>query len=198
MATHVSIEVGLDIFFLTANPGVSRPPASPHFDAGRVEHLSAALTRAYGVSWDESELLSAHRRAVRLGRLWPSALGVLRLAGADGRGGEGGGVRRIVRASLSAARALAGDGTPVHGFLGAAPPPLWMVEEVEAVVDRFPEAVREVAKNGFDDIPDRNLETGGPAGAGRGHAATDAAAARLEELLRTVVSHRPHIDVADR
>ena len=168
VATHVSTEVGLDIAFLSRNPGVSRPPHDAHFDVNRIEHLTGALTRTYGLSWGSARLLQAHRRAVRLCRWWPWALRGLTLA--------------RPRASLSAVARLCGKRTPFRGFFTPYPLPAWMVREVERAIEEFPDRFRHVVRNGFAAIPDRNLETGGPAGQGRGHAASDAAARKLDRL----------------
>ena len=93
---------------------------------------------------------------------------------------------------------LTSKGTPVCGLLNAVRPLSWMVGEVATVIKRFPEIIRDVARHGFGDIPDRNLEAGGIAASGRGHYASDAAAGKLEELIRTVTSADPRIDAADR
>lgn len=199
VATHVAVEVGLDVHFLTANPRVSKPPAGPHFNAGRIKTFAQALEQTYGVTWAEMELLDLHRRAVRMSRYWPPALRALRLAGrVDDRKSGSWSVRWLAGWPLAALTALTAKGTPVHGFLNAVRPPRWMIEEVAVVIERFPKIMREVARNGFEDLPDRNLETGGPAGSGLGHSASDAAAGKLEALRRTVLSADPRIDAADR
>lgn len=170
IATHASTEVGLDIAFLPSNPGLSRPPRNAHFDVNRIEHLTGALTRTYGLSWDSARLLRAHRRAVRLCRWWPWALRGLMAA--------------RPRSSWSAVARLCGKRTPLRGFFTPGPPPAWMVREVERAIEEFPDRFRHVVRNGFAAIPDRNLETGGPAGQGRGHAASDKTARKLDHLLQ--------------
>jgi hypothetical protein len=61
-----------------------------------------------------------------------------------------------------------------------------MVAEVAAVIETFPDRFGVLVADGFEGIPDRNLETGGPAGAGHGHRASDEAARKLRVLLQVV------------
>ncbi len=184
VATHVSTEVGLDLAFLRRNPGVTRPPRSVHFDGGRIGHLVEALTSTYSIRWDGAALVEAHRRAVRMCRRWPAALRSLGLARPVGAGWRPPGFRRFASASLSLAASFAREGSPARGFLTAASPPGWLVDEVDTTVEAFPELVAEVVRSGYAAIPNRNLETGGPAGPGRGHPATDAVAQKLEAARR--------------
>jgi hypothetical protein len=54
-----------------------------------------------------------------------------------------------------------------------------MVAEVSSTIETLPGRFRAMVKEGLDGVPDRNLETGGPAGAGLGHPASDEAARKL-------------------
>jgi hypothetical protein len=57
-----------------------------------------------------------------------------------------------------------------------------MIAEVDSAIETFPERFRAMVADGLEGVPDRNLETGGPAGAGLGHPASDEAARKLEAL----------------
>ena len=165
--THVSVEVGLDLAFLSRHPRVSTPPKAPHFDRGRVGHLANALTTTYAVAWDSAYLVRGHRRAVRLTHRWPLALRTLARA----------------RGALSLGARLARARSATRGFFRPLPPPDWMVKEVGSAIDSFPGRFRATVSEGLVALPDRNLETGGPAGAGLGHPASDDAARKLAALL---------------
>jgi hypothetical protein len=58
-----------------------------------------------------------------------------------------------------------------------------MMTEVGSAIETFPERFRAVVAGGLEGVPDRNLETGGPAGAGLGHPASDEAARKLGLIL---------------
>lgn len=189
-ATHVAVEVGLDTAFLLKNPGVSRPPAKSHFDRVRIHHLADALARTYGVPWDAASLLRGHRRAVAMTRWWPRALRSLALGRPSEwtppEAGTGGGARRlrVTAPLLWAGRRVTRPGTAARGFFTAPPPPSWMVKEVEAAIGEFPDRFHEIVPDRLGSAPDQNLETGGPAGSGLGHPASDDAERKLNELLR--------------
>ena len=186
VATHVSTEVGLDIAFLLKNPKVTGPPRDGHSGAIRIRHLAKALHQTYGLPWDSAELLRGHRRAVRLCRFWPHALRTLAIGWAGHRSRtRPRPVRRLASASLWTAARFTADRTPSRGFLSAHPPPGWMLSEVDRALEEFPDRCRDLARDGFGAIPERNLETGGPAGEGLGHPASDAALQKLDGLLRT-------------
>ena len=117
---------------------------------------------------------------------WP--MGLQRIArgrptfSQEARSGSG---RWLATASLNMIARFAGERTPARGFFAADPPPAWLVREVERAIVEFPAQCRGIVRHGFDAIPNRNLETGGPAGDGLGHPASDAAAHRLDEVLRS-------------
>jgi hypothetical protein len=161
--THVSVEVGLDVAFLLKHPDVSPPPRAPHFDRRRVGHFTGALARTYGVDWNAAHLVRGHGRAVRLTRRWPMALRALARA----------------RGAFSLGARVARARTATRGFFRPVPPPPWMVAEVGSAIETFPGRFRAMVREGLDSVPDRNLETGGPAGAGLGHPASDEAARKL-------------------
>jgi Zinc dependent phospholipase C len=180
-ATHVAVEVGLDAAFLLGSPHVSRPPGRNHFGPGSVRHLTGALTATYRVAWDSDSLVRGHRRAVTMTRWWPLALRSLAsgrpsLRAASHGDDRGAPIGLPVAAPLVwAGRKVTRPGSAARGFFTAPSPPPWMVGEVEAAIEEFPEGFREVVPDRLASAPDRNLETGGPAGAGLGHPASDAA-----------------------
>ncbi len=182
VATHVSTEVGLDIAFLRKNPKVSRPPSALHFDRDRIRHLSEALTRTYEIGWDSGTLLRGHETAVRMCRRWPAALRAVGWGASAPRSAGRRVARGVAAAPFGLLARLSKSGSPARGFLRPVLPPEWMVREVESVIEAFPGMVREVVRNGFPSIPERNLETGGPAGPGKGHFASDVVARKLEQV----------------
>lgn len=187
--THVAVEVGLDTAFLLKNPTVSKPPRGSHFDSGSVRHLTGALTSTYGIEWDARRLLRGHRQAVRMTRWWPKALRSLALSGpsrwAAFRGAERGRGWTLSATTplVWAGRKVTRQGSAARGLFTAPPPPNWMVEEVEAAIDAFPEGFHEFVADRFGTALDRNLETGGPAGAGLGHRASDLAERKLNAVI---------------
>jgi len=164
--THVSVEVGLDVAFFKNHPRVSPPPRAPHFNQTRVGHFQGALARTYGVAWSAAHLVQGHDRAVRLTCRWPMALRALARA----------------RRGFSLGARLARAGTATRGFFRPLPPPSWMVSEVSSAIEAFPGRVRAIVAEGLAGLPDRNLETGGPAGTGLGHPASDEAARKLDAI----------------
>jgi hypothetical protein len=58
-----------------------------------------------------------------------------------------------------------------------------MSAEVSAAIGTFPGRFRTIVAEGLEGVPDRNLETGGPAGSGLGHPASDEAARKLAVVL---------------
>jgi len=75
--------------------------------------------------------------------------------------------------------------------------PAWVVREVSEVVEGFAERFRGVVESGMQDLDNRNLETGGMAGGGLGHAASDAVERRLAAALAGAVEPR-HAGRSDR
>lgn len=190
VATHVSTEVGLDIAVLMAVPEVPSPPSVPHFDGRSIRHLEAALARTYCFSWDRAALLSHHRRAVQMTRWWPLAL---RTLGRGGSGGDGAGARsgRLLAGGLWAVRRLIGTGTPAAGFFSARIPPRWVLRDVHARFEGFPDRFQEWVDDDLSGVPNRNLETGGEAGPGLGHPASDAVAGKVRSLQVPSAERQP-------
>ena len=94
VATHVSLEVGLDMAVLRREgTGLPAPPARPFFPHhGRIRCLTRALEETYDVQWDGHLLARHHVQAVRLTRWWPRALRLLPLSPPGGLGAGPGGV----------------------------------------------------------------------------------------------------------
>ncbi len=186
VATHVSLEVGLDIAVLEAASGVPTPPALPHFDDRTIHHLEGALSWTYGVSWDAADLLTYHRRAVWLTRWWPRVLRILS-TGLQASNSERESTlgRQIVGGSVAAARKVARPGSPAAGLFSARVPPTWVIQAVHEGVGGFPDRFQAWVDEEMDSAPNRNLETGGAAGPGLGHPASDAVARKVQEMRRT-------------
>jgi hypothetical protein len=183
VTTHVSLEVGLDVVFLLRNPSAPLPPSRPHFDARGLRHLTDALEATYGVGWDPDLLLRNHRRAVRLTLLWPRALRVLAAGRPLAAGGARGGLLRGPASGLLALlRMGAGKRSAMRGFLAPERPPDWAIARMEEGVRSFPERFQELVRGGLRGLENRNLETGGPAGPGLGHPASDEVARKLAAL----------------
>lgn len=184
-ATHVSLEVGLDAVFLLRNPGLRPPPRRPHFDLPGLRHLSRALEGTYGLTWNEPRLLSGHRRATRLTWLWPRALRILAAGRPLADGGVRGGLLRTPASGLvSFLRRRAAPGSATRGFFAPERPPEWVIRRMDEGIRSFPERFQEVVNDRLRGLENRNLETGGPAGAGLGHAASDRAARKLAERTK--------------
>jgi hypothetical protein len=186
---HVSLEVGLDLLVHRRARGLPRPPATPHFRVDGIDHLEGALRETYGLPWDRESLLRTHRRAVRLTAWWPRALDVLaHRGGLDGRRSGGSVPARLL---LGLLRAVAGKGSAARGFFGVRIPPPWVLEELDLRMDGFEDRFGELVASGLGGMPNRNLETGGPAGPGLGHPASDQAARKVARLRRSAGSVAP-------
>jgi len=160
VSAHVGVEVGLDMLFLESRPEIPKPPSALHVAGSGIELLRCALHDVYGINWHPGQLVRDHRQAVRLTRWWPRALRALGLAPAVLAGG-------------------APPGSAARGFLTPIHPPDWVVRQVSEVAEGFAERFRAVVESGMWGLENRNLETGGVAGSGLGHAASDAVERRL-------------------
>jgi len=190
-ATHVSLEVGLDIALLRASPPAVQAPARPFLrDAAGASHLAGALERTHAFAWERQQLVRDHRLAVRQIRWWPRLLSHLPLAPAGGSGRASGG-RVVGRPIALLGRAISQSGSAEHGFFRPEAPREWFLREVRERIDAFAESFREWADRGMLEPRNPNLETGEPAGVGQGHPASDIAAARLAELRGRTVSGAP-------
>lgn len=205
VATHVSLEVGLDMALLRTEPDVPRPPRHPVVgESVSAASLSEAFVRTYDLEWDPGDLARAHRRAVALTRWWGSALRVLPLASPgpvlngssdpgppDWRDGlepgptsepvcrpqDRGAVRKLTFAALSR---IARSGTAARGFFRPEAPRPWFLNEVRAGLQRCAETFDQWVEDGLDSLQNLNLETGEVTGVGSGHPATDLVHRRLE------------------
>jgi len=182
VATHVSLEVGLDVAVLRGDPEIPRPPAVPFFPThGGIRSFIRALAETYDLEWDPALLTQHHLRAVRLTRWWPRALGLLPLHPPGPPAGD----RMVNGAGLHASvferiGRLRGPETPLAGFLAPEAPRRWFLDAVQEEIETFPERFRELVRSGLDQVGNPNMETGEPTGVGRGHPATDLAAQKLD------------------
>jgi hypothetical protein len=213
VAAHVSLEVGLDMALVRTSDGVPRPPDRAFFrDVPGIRPLAEALGETYGFEWDPGGLMRHHRRAVELTRWWPRALTFLPLRppgppvapdpsdpressapSAPGsrpsarppwklvRPGDRGVIRRSVVHLL---RRMVGEGSAARGFFTPEAPRRWFFLEVMQRAGSFVDAFQAVVDDGLAGMANLNLETGGRAGTGRGHPATEVAARELA-LRRT-------------
>lgn len=181
VSAHVSVEVGLDMMFLASVPAIPRPPSALHAGGSGLELLRSAIHDVYGLHWHPGQLMRDHRQAVRLTRWWPWALRTPGLA-----------------PPLLAGRAP--RGSAARGFLMPLRSPAWVVRKVSEVVDGFAERFREVVESGMRTLENRNLETGGMAGSGLGHSASDAVERRLAAALAGAVepSHAARYDRSNK
>jgi hypothetical protein len=184
LPTHVGMEVGLDLALLDRIPGIPSPPPDPFLDRTNGRFLGEALRATYKLPWDPAELVRNHRRAVFLTSLWPRAI---RLA-AEGPSRPGL-FRRATEPGLSVVRILgrrvAGGDSPLRGFLTPLEPPKWLVDSVLTFGEELPDILNRLVREGPQALENRNLETGEPAGPGRGHPPSDRAAERLRARRRT-------------
>jgi hypothetical protein len=178
LPTHVGLEVGLDLALLDRIPGISSLPPEPFLDRRNERLLGGALEATYKLSWDPGELVRSHRRAVLLTALWPRAIRLT--AEAPSRSGL---LRKATEPVLtlvrSLGRRLSGSDSPMRGFLTPLEPPGWLVDSVLAFGDEIPDLLARLVREGLEALENRNLETGEPAGPGRGHPPSDRAAGRL-------------------
>jgi hypothetical protein len=190
-ATHVGIEVGLDILLLRGGERIPPPPTRPLLDTDRATHLRSALESTYGVPWDGEALARAHRRAVRLSRVWPWALGIV-AAGSEAQRDEadvaGSPWEWVARTTTSVGRRLARTRGAAFGFFTPLAPPTWLVDEVYAEAARFPDRFQEVVEGGLGDVENRNLESGALPGSDDRHPASEEAARKLKRMVEVARS----------
>ncbi|MEZ4422609.1 MAG: zinc dependent phospholipase C family protein [Gemmatimonadota bacterium] len=182
--THVSVEVGLDILTLRADPDIPRPPTRPLFDARTVGFLTDAFRRAYGIPLEERIVLESHRTATVRTARWPWALQVLDRA----RGLSRGRPQLAVRGLVGLARQFTRTGSALRGFLAPRRPPAWLVTEATEEAARFPDRMRVLIDTGLESLENRNLESGEPNGRDDPHPESVAAYRRLDASR---VSGRP-------
>jgi hypothetical protein len=178
LPTHVGLEVGLDLALLERVPGISSLPPEPFLDRRNGRFLGGALESTYKLSWDAGELVRGHRRAVLLTAHWPRAIR-LTAEGPCRPGLLGRAAEPILSLVRSLGRRLSGDGSPMRGFLTPLQPPEWLVDSVLAFGEEIPDLLDRLVREGPEALENRNLETGEPAGPGRGHPPSDRAAGRL-------------------
>jgi hypothetical protein len=171
VATHVSLEVGLDLAVGEAE-GAALPeaPARTWVTAPSARYLARALELTYEVGWQPRLLLRDQVRSGRMMRWWPTALGLVK------RANDGGVVARL----LGCARALAPEGSAHRGFFRPGRPVGWLLDEVQERAAGFADRFQRGMDDGMAMLGNRNLETGEENPPGSGHPATDRAWADLE------------------
>lgn len=197
VATHVSLEVGLDATLLRTVGDVLPPPSRPLFPArASVRALARALAETYDVDWEPSALVRGHQLAVRLTRWWPRVLSLLPLrapgtgeGAEDGRDSTGNGLR-LPGGLASAMAAVAGKGSPARGFFRPEAPRAWFLDEVRERIRASAALFGEWVQGGLETMGNPNLETGGTAGTGLGHPATELADRKVAGLRRPSTSRR--------
>jgi hypothetical protein len=193
LATHVGMEVGLDLALLDRTPGIPTLPSRPFLGRGNAGFLAGALEATYELSWNCGELVRSHRRAVLLTALWPRAIRLS--AEPPSRPGF---FRRAAEPGLALIRGLgrrlSGGDSPFRGFLTPLEPPGWLVDSVLAFGNEIPEFLGHLVREGPEAMENLNLETGEPAGPRRGHPPSDRAAERLEALRRRSPALVPSIE----
>lgn len=189
VATHVAMEVGLDLVFLLEDPGIPTPPSGPVFGSDEIGFLCRALEGTYGIRRAPEKIHRDHRIAVRRTARWPQVLALLSRASEFGpeRGGTGGLGGRAIDGLVRLARRFVSSGTPAAGFLAPLRPPGWVVRRVRSVAAGFAERFQERVEAGLAGLENRNLETGRPEDADFQHPDAD----RTLERLRKVRSGAP-------
>jgi hypothetical protein len=193
VATHVSLEVGLDMALLRSEPCAPRPPARPVLGASvPAGSLAQALGRTYDLDWDPFDLVRSHRRAVAMTRWWPRLLSILPLqppgprpAGTPPAGGSDPAAepsRWLARMGSRMAKGAAPGTTPFKGLVAPEAPRRWFMDEVEEGIERSVELFFGWMRDGLAGIRNANLETGVPTRVGTGHPATDLAYRKVEEV----------------
>jgi hypothetical protein len=166
VATHVSIEVGLDVAVMDAEgAALPRAPARAWIDLSAARYLARSLESTYELPWQPARLLRDQHRAGWQIRYWPTALGLVR------RSGEGGLVARLLGLASSAAPPKSAP----RGFFAPETPARWLVDEVMERGAGFADRFQTGLEDGMASLGNRNLETGAENPLGSGHPATDRA-----------------------
>jgi hypothetical protein len=190
VATHVSLEVGLDMDFLGRDASIPLPPREAHFDRRGVEYLTRALEETYAVRWNPDYVLSSHRRAVRLTRGWPRALAVLaHCRTASGQrlppSPQAGAWRSwMTTAALMVASRFTRARTAARGFFNPRQPPEWMVREVDRYATGFADLLGKHVRTKLAILRNHNLESGEEEGSGDRHPEEERTRGRLAALQR--------------
>jgi hypothetical protein len=174
VATHVSLEVALDLEVLEAEGRAL--PAAPRrawsAEAGGASFLAGALGATYGLGISAERIGRDQRRSAWFMRRWPWTLAVVR------RGREGGRLARL----MGLARERAAPRSAARGLLHPTRPPGWAVDEIMGGAAGFASRFQDAMEGEFVTLGNRNLETGEETPQGAGHAATDAAWEALERM----------------
>ena len=155
-ATHVSVEVGLDIVIQHNNQATPRP-ASSELRRGHLHFLAHALEETYGLPFDPHRMAGDFRLASRQIEAWPGLIRSLGRAWRITAPGRSPGMRARVLRALGTALP---DGSAVLGLTRPQRPPEWLPERVEAIAREFPDRFQPAVDSGGAAVENRNLETG--------------------------------------
>lgn len=177
-ASHLRVEMGLDLACSAAHPRLRSVRLSPVFPGAGIRFIGRAYRRTYSVAADLRQLLGAHLSAGRLA----SSLLVLHRLLPRRAAGERRGVLGAPRWDVPAAPHRASGLALTQGFLSPVEPAAWLLLRVREETAAFPAAFHSHLDSGLARLPNRNLDTGDLEGEGppysRAAAALRALAAR--------------------
>lgn len=187
--THLRVEVGLDAWYAARAPQEEAVRLGPLFDRHSVRFLERAYARTYGVEIPLDTFLRSH---VAVGRRAAQSLATLWLIGSlmgdPARSDPLPGIRHVLRTAYRRSRwrgiALA--------YLNPLLPTPWLLERVDAAIERYRACFAELCRVGLDGLEDANLDTGRPIAAEveAGHRPTRNALEALGRAFPTVLPGR--------
>lgn len=160
---HLRVEMGLDAWYAMRAPAVRRRRLRPAFRGEEISFLARAYAATYGAAPDLDRFLRSHRATTRrVGQ----ALGTLRLVHALMGGGRGllPGVRPALLPGLGRTLRWLHRFGALRGvtlaYLTPVPPAPWLLEGVEAAMERHTARCLRAVAEGLEELPDWNLDTG--------------------------------------
>ena len=159
VATHVAIEVGVDIRLSLEEAGVPLPPRQPLLTDATSPWIADALHTTYALRWSPERLRTDHRTAVARTARWPRALRAL----SRGASGWDRGIhprRWIPRAAVATLRVASTPGTALHGFARPVIPEPDLVRAFQDGMRSVTDEFLGLTETGLAGLENRNLESG--------------------------------------
>jgi hypothetical protein len=180
---HIRVELGLDAYYAQSDEVPERLELAFHLDPRGINFVADAYDETYRIRADRRRLLASYRNA---SRLLPLMLKYERaVAPAMRRGVESCVLRPrlgLVPMTTRTLSWLLPRGCAAYGLLRPYPPPAWLVEEVDLVLDTFVDKYLVHYSMGIGDLPQYNLDTGVDEGDPPAYPLAVVALHRLERL----------------
>jgi hypothetical protein len=158
---HVQVETGLNAFYSHLFPSIRQRKMAPVFDGSSIRFLVDAYRRVYGLALDPSLILTSHMCTVRMSVQGLVSIGIMSTAFLAGPLSPSFlGVRWFLQQALDMVRAGSNSDSLLMAYLNPLPPARWLVEEVGAEVEGFPDRFFHHYRTDLRELENVNLDTG--------------------------------------